>query len=245
MHHQVADPRRRRRMQIAAIASGVTTFSLILFMWVANKMSIARVDAPNTSFIMVQMSMDEPPPPPPPPPPPASSNEVEEEIPEEEVPMEEIVQPTETPEKVPEEKTQKIPGGVPGGVPGGIPGGVVGGVVGGLGGVATKRDAGNVAKKPIGAVMQQAIYAPDPDPKKLQATKAGMFDRRSGVNKTSFCVNTSGKTEDVRTVKKFPNDPKVDTIIRNTVKKWRFKPFTVGGKAQKTCATYEFQISFK
>lgn len=248
MHYQAVDPVRRKRLVVAAWISVITTTGLIMFMWIANKMNIARVDPPTISFLMVQMAADEPPPPPPPPPPPAAAQQEEEEVPEEEVPLEEdIVQPTETPDKIPEEKGKKVPQGVPGGVPGGIPGGVVGGVLGGQfkGGVATKRDTGkDVAKKPIKAVMGQAIYSPDPDKSKLAGTKAGMFDKRPGVNKTSFCVSATGKTVDVRTVKKFPGDPKVDQICRDTVKKWRFKPFVVGGKAQKTCSTVEFNIKF-
>ena len=72
-----------------------------------------------------------------------------------------------------------------------------------------------------------------------------MFHKRGGSNKTHFCVNEQGKTTEIRTTKKFPNDPKVDKIIRDTVRKWRFKPFMVGGKARKTCTTYEFEIRFK
>ncbi len=60
MHYQVADPRRRRRLQIAAVASGVTTVGLVGFMWVANKMSITRVDPPTITYIMVQMSAGPP-----------------------------------------------------------------------------------------------------------------------------------------------------------------------------------------
>jgi protein TonB len=251
MKYQGADPIRRRRLQMAAVISGVTTASLITFMWVANKMSIVRVDAPTVSYIMVQMAADEPPPPPPPPPPPSAADEVEQEvIPDEEVPLEEdIVQPRETPESVPEQKGRKVPTGVRGGVPGGIPGGVVGGVLGGSfggGGVATKRDTSkNVAKQPIKSVMAQAIYSPDPDKKKLAGTKAGMFDKRPGINKTAFCVDKTGKTVAVRTVRKFPGDPMVDKICRDTVKKWRFKPFLAGGKPVKTCSTVEFNIKFQ
>jgi protein TonB len=222
MRYQMPDPVRQRRLRAAAVISAATTAVLVAFMWVANKMNIARVDAPTISYIMVQMAMDEPPPPPPPPPPPdAPDAEAEDEIPDDEVPLEEeLVQPTEIPEKLPETEGKRVPSGVKGGVPGGIPGGVVGGVLGGgmAGGVATKRDTTkDVAKKPIKTVMGQAIYSPDPDKKKLAATKAG---------------------------RKFPGDPKVDQICRETVKKWRFKPFLVGGKPVRTCSTVEFNIKF-
>jgi protein TonB len=70
-----------------------------------------------------------------------------------------------------------------------------------------------------------------------------MFDKRSCQNKTYFCVSKAGKTIDVRTKKKC-YDPKVDEICRETVKKWRFKPFIVAGKPQKTCSTVQFDLKF-
>ena len=50
----------------------------------------------------------------------------------------------------------------------------------------------------------------------------------------------------MKTAKKFRGGaaPKVDQICRDTVKKWRFKPFMAGGKAVKTCSTVEFQLKF-
>ena len=95
------------------------------------------------------------------------------------------------------------------------------------------------------AVVQQAIYAPTPNQKDFQQTKAARFDKRDGTNKTSFCVDTNGKVVDVKTKTKFPGDPQVDKIIRDTIKKWRFKPFIVGGKPVKTCTERTFKIKFK
>jgi len=43
---------------------------------------------------------------------------------------------------------------------------------------------------------------------------------------------------------KFPNDPQVDKIIADTIKKWRFKPFIVGSKPVKTCSERKFRIKF-
>jgi protein TonB len=122
---------------------------------------------------------------------------------------------------------------------------VVGGALGGTG-VATKRDTSDkaVAKKPITAVKANSIYSPDCDKKKLAGTKAATFDKRPGSTKVSFCVNASGKVVDVKTTKKFRGDPKVDQICRDTVKKWRFRPFMAGGKPVKTCSSVEFQLVF-
>jgi protein TonB len=263
MQYQRVDPRRRLRLQIAAASSGVITFSLVTFMWVANKLNISRVDPPpGIEFIMTQLVEEEavaalPPPPPPPPAAAEEEEEEEEEIPEEEAPIEEIVQPKETPDKVPDAKTSgakgpKVPGGVPGGMPGGVPGGVPGGIPGGVpggipGGIATKREVAekDVAKAPISAVRSQAIYDPNPDQRKLAGTKAATFDKRPGSVKIAFCVDGGGKPTDVRVSKKFPNDPQVDQIVKETVQKWRFKPFIVDGKPKTTCSEATFDIQFE
>ena len=115
------------------------------------------------------------------------------------------------------------------------------------GGVAVKRDTQKkeaVAKKPIAAVKANAIYSPNPDARKLAGASLG--DNRPGTAKVSFCVSTGGKVVDVKSKQKFRGGaaPKVDQIVRDTVKKWRFKPFVVGGKPQKTCSVAEFNIRF-
>ena len=142
-----------------------------------------------------------------------------------------------------------VPGGVPGGVIGGVPGGVVGGVVGGTLDGYEGAPLG-VAKKarppePLEAVMARAIYTPDPDQKLLAKTATGLLKRGKGVNKTFFCVRTDGKTEDVRTTRKYPGDPEIDRVCRDVVKRWRFRPRLVGGKKVRTCTTVRFEITFE
>lgn len=66
--YQKADPKRQRRIMIASIVSGTLTFSGIIFVWAANKMTISKVEAPTVQFLMVQMGAEEAAPPPPPPP---------------------------------------------------------------------------------------------------------------------------------------------------------------------------------
>ena len=95
------------------------------------------------------------------------------------------------------------------------------------------------------SVLSQAVYAPDPKQSELQKTISARRAKKPGKNVTSFCVSTTGKVVDVKTKRKFPGDPQVDKICRDTVRKWRFKPFIVGGKATKTCSAAEFEISFK
>ncbi|NJK32726.1 MAG: hypothetical protein HC927_10135 [Deltaproteobacteria bacterium] len=151
------------------------------------------------------------------------------------------------PSKIPD-----IRGGGSSGVLGGQAGGQKGGIPGvpGIFTTPTKplppRPSGElVQKKPLASVMAQATYSPDPDAKLLQATKAARFDKRPGKNTTSFCIDTRGKVVDVKTKAKFPGDPQVDRIIADTVRKWRFTPFEVGGKPVKTCTERTFSISFR
>ena len=141
-----------------------------------------------------------------------------------------------------------VPGGVPGGVLGGVPGGVVGGVLGGdpnaigTGSLTPARPA--EPPKPLEAVMEQAIFTPDPDAGRLAKTNTGMFDRHGGVNRTAFCIDRRGKTVSVRTAKRFPRDPQVDTICRDAIKRWRFRPFLVAGRPTQVCTVAEFEIHF-
>lgn len=155
-------------------------------------------------------------------------------------------EPDPEPEPEPVHKP-KPPRGVPGGVPGGVPAGVVGGVVGGsLGGAPPSAKASTKASpkqnKSLATVMANAIYSPDPKQSKLAGTKAGL-EGKPLTAKVSFCVNGYGKIEDVKTSKK-SGDADVDRICRDTVTKWRFKPFIVGGKPIKTCTTVKFSLKF-
>ena len=164
-----------------------------------------------------------------------------------------------------------VPGRAKGGVQGGVVGGAVGGALGGVGvpggsapgdkgepaGVSggvggsaqapgsTKQGAGQrpVKVMPIVGVMAHSLYAPDPDPKALASTKAGMFDRRPCTSRIRFCVDPRGRTVDVRSVGAC-YDPKVNQICRETVKKWRFKPFIVAGAASPVCTEVSFDLRF-
>ena len=88
---------------------------------------------------------------------------------------------------------------------------------------------------PIAAVRAQAIYAPGPDQNKLGAARAG-------ETRTAFCVDFQGRTTDVRTIKKFPGDPKLDEVSRDTIKRWRFSPFLVEGRPTRICSIQVFNF---
>ena len=252
---QAPDTPRRWRVALALNIAGFATAGLIGFTWLVDKMTIAQVTPPTTSFVMVQMVMDALPPPPAPPAAPLIKSEPD-------LKLEPDDDPTTAPEDFaevlptrPPRRTSVIGNGAPnstgttpfGGPPGfGVPNGVPG--MPPFSGIAVRaphKPAESRTPLPIATVRAQAIYAPAPDQGRLGATRAATFDRRPGENETSFCVDPTGRTSDIRTTKKFPGDPTVDEICRDTVKTWRFKPFLVDGRPTRTCSVQVFNITFK
>ncbi|MDC0670236.1 energy transducer TonB [Nannocystis radixulma] len=250
------DRRRRLRMLVAAHLAAAATTGAIGFTWLMGKLHIAQVAPPTANFVMVQMSLDTPLPPPPLPPAPARTEPEDRQEPEEPKPDDEP--PEDVTELLPPPKPR--PGPVGNGAPtatGKAPIGVPGVGIGIPGvnhvplnfntGIATARPPKQEQRAPVplSVVRAQSVYTPNPDQDRLAATRAGMFDKRPGENETSFCVDATGRTTEVRTVKAFPGDPGVDEVIRSTIKTWRFRPFMVEGKAVKTCTSQVFRITFK
>ena len=255
LQHQVPDSRRRWRVALAVNVAGFATAGLLSFTWLMDKMMIAQVSPPTAGFVMVQMAMESLPPPPPPPAAPAIKAQDEVKPEPDEDPLtppenfaEELPTPRARPNKVTgngaPDSTGTLPIGGPSklGIPGSIPG------IPNIGNIAVRQPNKPQETRtplPIATVRAQAIYAPPPDQGRLGATRAATFDRRPGENETAFCVDPTGRTTDIRTVKKFPSDPMVDEICRDTIKTWRFKPFLVDGKPTRTCSIQVFSISFK
>lgn len=98
---------------------------------------------------------------------------------------------------------------------------------------------------PVLALMDLAMYSPNPDQKALQQTKAARFDKADGLSVVGFCVEPNGKTSHIRTIRKFPDDPQIDAIIRETISRWRFKPYVVDGVAVLVCTEKSFKLKFK
>lgn len=256
LKQQAPDTRRRWRVALALNVAGFATAGLVGFTWLMDKMMIAQVAPPTAHHVMVQMMEALPPPPPAPPAAPAMKPvpDVEPEVDDDPVtPPETFTEALPTPRARATKflgngapnSTGNAPFGGPPGIPGlkgGIPGFPTGPVVAIPQG---KKPTETRPPSPINVVRSQAIYAPGPDQNKLGATRAAMFDRRPGENETAFCVDPQGRTSDIRTVKKFPGDPRVDEICRDTIKTWRFKPFLVDGRPTKTCSVQVFNISFQ
>lgn len=93
-------------------------------------------------------------------------------------------------------------------------------------------------------IMAFAIYTPDPDAQALMMTKAARIDKTDGRSIVQFCVEPNGSTSDVRTIEKFPGDPMVDQILRDTIATWRFKRLAAVGISGKVCTQRVFVIHF-
>jgi TonB family protein len=93
-------------------------------------------------------------------------------------------------------------------------------------------------------LMAFAIYTPNPDEEALVQTKAARFDKADGYSTVQFCVEPDGTTSNVRTIEKFPGDPMIDQILRDTIVKWRFKPPSAAGFSGKVCTHRKFMIRF-
>ena len=255
MSYQYANPRLQRLRGAAALLSATITLSIVSFAWAANKMQITRVSPPASDYLVFQLSYEDPPPPPGPPPPAARDERADSgestaksEVPDEAPSEESIALPREAPAKLPQLRGGGGKSGSVPGIPGssiGMPGSPLGVGIGVPGVRSPKKERAEVPPPTsIQAVLAQGVFTPDPDSKRLGATKAGMFDKRPCTNRTSFCVDTRGRVVDVRTTGRC-YDMQVNAICRDAVKRWRFKPFVVGGVAKRTCSTVYFNLEFK
>jgi outer membrane biosynthesis protein TonB len=247
-HHGV-DRRHQRGLILGFAAASVATMALSTLAWLGSGMQVHKVAGPTVGHVLVQIGDMIPPPPQPPPPQPrrADPDERDSEVPDQPAPLE-PAPPDIAPDVLP-----KPPPGGGGGVPGpthGPPGVSQVGAPFGTGlGVPTplvprRTDDKKVAKQPLDVLRARATHAPDPDPRRLARTPTALFSRRSGENRTRFCVSAKGRVVDVTTARPFPKDPEVDRICRETVKTWRFRPLLIDGRPRKMCGVVSFHISF-
>ena len=171
-----------------------------------------------------------PPPPPPPPPPKKKKSETKVVKPTEIVQPKpnQIVQPKEKPPE-PEEEDD----GVEGGVEGGVAGGVVGGTVGSTGNAPVML-APNVGNSQNITDMSDPRYKPTLPP---QLNRAGMMVW--GLYK--ICVNAQGAVTTVNVMK--PADPLVDNDWTAKMKLWKYRPYSVNGRAVPFCAPVRVQVT--
>ncbi len=92
------------------------------------------------------------------------------------------------------------------------------------------------------SLMSRAIYYPDPNPKVLAQTKTEKNRPMRGKTSVAFCVDHTGRTRDIRTTRRFPNDAEIDRICRAAVARWRFVPRS---PHKVSCTTVTFHLIFE
>jgi len=258
------DPHLRRRMTLALGAAAVTSALAIVGYTGAEKLSITRVGAPQVELDFVLANSVVSPMSVPPPPSPrqtaAASAAATEPDPE---PRTSATEPaTEDVLDTPRPRLGTVQGsdhgrtGVPGvpGVPGQIPGPAATGGVPCIGPTCTTgapprvvpprvMPPSDTAKVPLDVARGRLRYSPDPPREALLATRAGSL-RRGGTSVVEFCVGTDGKVDRV-TTKRSAGDGDVDRICRDTLRRWRFSPLEVQGRATRMCSEFAFVIAFE
>lgn len=254
LHHQKPDPRRRKILSFALAVATIQTAVALGVIWISGKLAIYSVEPPAMSYVMVQMHLEQAPPPPPPPPPPAGNqaDEDDQDPPDEPEPLEETIEsPPDVSDKIPEPATPRGPRvlrGVAHGVPHGVgPLSSISSSLHGFGASGLRKPATAPArvKKPLAAVMANKVYQPPAPTQELLQTPSGRIRKQTGSVIVSFCISDTGKVIEARKTRGFPGDPQVDRIMLQWLKGFRFRPFRVGGKAQKICTEYKMNVRFR
>ncbi|MBL4688096.1 MAG: TonB family protein [Nannocystaceae bacterium] len=265
---QQVDPRDRGRLVTSAAAAAGALLAAMSFGWTADKLGVRTVDAPTQQYAVV-FTLEIPAPPPPAravPPAVVHGGAAEPATPDHQPRVSQPVSADNLLDDVPLEPADNASAPVTTGLGSAVPGRI--GATGPLGppripgpvcanppcgllpgarlGVRPSNPTPRAQTKRATVVRAHALFAPDPDKRRLSRTKSGILGTRGkGVSSVSFCVSTSGKVTDVKTVRRYPGDPEVDQICRQAVSRWRFNAFVVNGKARKTCTTSTFEIEFE
>lgn len=89
-----------------------------------------------------------------------------------------------------------------------------------------------------GTTLAEPLHQPQPDPRQLMAIhSSGM----SHENVTAYCIEPDGKTSSIITVTS-TGEPRLDSVYRDTIAAWRFKPAQVRGKPDSECREARFRV---
>ena len=227
----------------APLLASMLAFHVVLFvtMWIKTIWDIEQLERPKTG---VDLAIA-PPPPPPPPPPKGGVKPKDVTLTPKKVKVRDIVQPVKI-EK--QEVAPPIESGDPNGVEGGVEGGAVGGDLNGV--VAAPpppppppppAPPANVPPAALDAnrISGEKNIVPD-DVTKTEISRSGK-DKLIGSFK--LCITADGNIGSVNQLKStgFPSyDSKITSTIRG---EWRYRPFTVNGKAAPVCTAVTFIYS--
>jgi protein TonB len=238
---------KKRKLPVWAgpLLTGALLFHVVLFMtmWVKTIWDIEQLERPKSAMDLAIA----PPPPPPPPPPKGGVKPHDVQITPKKIKVRDIVQPVKM-EK--QEVAAPIETGDPNGVEGGVEGGVVGGDLAGA--VAAPpppppppppAPPQNVAPQALDAnrIAGEKNIVPD-DVTKTEISRSGK-DKLVGSFK--LCITAEGNINTVTQLKS-TSFPAYDQKIVNTIRgEWRYRAFTVNGKATPVCTAVTFIYSQK
>lgn len=99
------------------------------------------------------------------------------------------------------------------------------------------------APPPLPYYPAQAIYTPLPSSRLLRTTPSVRFRTPQRFEaRVSYCVDERGATTDIKTRKR--SDPWLDRVLRDTIRKWRYKPAKIGGRPIRSCMRLRIFIWF-
>ncbi len=87
----------------------------------------------------------------------------------------------------------------------------------------------------------RAIYQPIPTRSRFRHTNAAELGRRATV-RALYCVRDDGRTEGVVVLEGFAGDLEVDSIIRDLVEQWRFRPARTDTAPRCTSASFDIDL---
>lgn len=99
------------------------------------------------------------------------------------------------------------------------------------------------AEQKPSVVRAHALFTPDPSAIMLAGTQAAIEGKNTHA-KVSFCIDVAGHTTDIELTESSADD-RVDQIIVDVLKTWRFEPMMRRGKAVKVCTFTVFNLNFE
>ncbi len=210
--------------------------------------SIDELERPNRASAGISSA-----PPPPPPPPAGGSKKIEKK----KTKIKKVKEVTQVDERKDKPKVEPddssddtgdegVEGGVEGGVVGGVVGGVIGGVEGGvlggtLGGGEPPPPPPPSAPKIVQQVALEAARISgekDIHPSSAVAIKISKTGKKA-VGVVKMCLNASGNVKSLKMLKSTGHST-YDAKIKTKMRKWKYRPFKVNGKAVPVCTSVTF-----